>query len=222
MQRFKFLRKNKKLEWTEKHEDAPKALKGYLYSAPALMNPVVGEPLSLYLAVSDAEVRTNYPIKNVLRKPEVLGSMAKWAVKLSAYDVQYEPRTSIKSLALADFVADSNIALQKEADLKVQQLEETKDPWILFTDGESNVRGKRLGILLKSPQGDIQPQYIACEFQATNNEAEYEALILGLLLVPREENDVEYALANLASSLKIPDDIKISFIYFLNPLRNKK
>ena len=108
------------------------------------------------------------------------GRMAKWAVKLSAYDIRYEPRTAIKSQALADFVADFSSDLQREAELEVQQLEETKDPWILYTDGSSNVKGTGLGILLKSPQGDIIPHSIACEFQTTNNEAEYEALIAGL------------------------------------------
>jgi ribonuclease HI len=110
------------------------------------------------------------------------GRMAKWAVKLNTYDIKYETRNVIKSHALADFVANFSSELQEEADLEVQQLEETKDPWILFTDGASNIRGTGLGILLKSPQGDIIPQSIACEFQATNNKAEYEALIAGLQL----------------------------------------
>jgi ribonuclease HI len=79
-------------------------------------------------------------------------------------------------------VADFSSDLPKEADLEIQQLEETKNPWILFTDGASTIRGTKLGVLLKSPQGDIIPQSIACEFQATDNEAEYEALIAGLQL----------------------------------------
>ncbi|KAI3801956.1 hypothetical protein L1987_30075 [Smallanthus sonchifolius] len=84
------------------------------------------------------------------KDPELSGRMAKWSVKLSTYDLKYEPRTVTKSQALADFVADfSSICL---------------------------------GIILKLPQGDILPQSISCEFQATNNEAEYEALIAGLQL----------------------------------------
>jgi len=191
---------------------------------------------------------------------------------MSTYDIKYEPRNAIKLQALADFVADFTSDLQVQADLEVQQLEETKDPWILYTDGASNVRGTSLGILLKSPHGDIIPQSIACEFQATNNEAEYEALIVGLQLakqmrirylqvyvdsllitnhfngsylvkgeklikyleivkalaeyfisfstvqVPREENNTRAdALANLASSLKIPEDLKIPIIHILYP-----
>ncbi|KAK1441334.1 hypothetical protein QVD17_07181 [Tagetes erecta] len=224
-----------------------------------------------YFEIHTIHVKTNYPIKNVLRKPEMSGRMAKWAVKMSAYDIIYEPRTAIKSQALADFVADFSDDLIKEADLEVQQLEEDKGLWILHTDGASNVRGTGLGILLKSPQGDIIPQSISCEFQATNNEAEYEALIAGLHLakdmgirylqvfvdsllitnhfngsyavkgerlsqyleivkklsrdfvdfkimqVPREENTEADALANLASSMKIPEGMTIAIIHILEP-----
>ena len=108
--------------------------------------------------------------------------MAKWAVKLSTFDLIYEPRTAIKSQALADFVADFSSDIQLEVDLEVQSWSEDNQVWTLFTDGASNVRGIGLGIILKSPQGGIIPQSINCEFQATNNEAEYEALIAGLQL----------------------------------------
>ena len=39
-----------------------------------------------------------------------------------------------------------------------------------------------LGLVLISPEGDIIQQAIKCGFKATNNEAEYEALITGLML----------------------------------------
>jgi ribonuclease HI len=135
-----------------------------------------------YFETHAIHVRTNYPIKCVLRKPEMSGRMAKWSVKLSAFNLVYEPRNAIKSQALADFVADFSNELKPEVDLEVKLLEETFEKWILYTDGASNVRGTGLGILLKSPQGDILPQSINCEFMATNNEAEYEALIAGLQL----------------------------------------
>ena len=52
------------------------------------------------------------------------GRMAKWSVKHSAYDLVYEPRTTIKSQDLADFVADFSSDLQKEVNLEVQKLNE--------------------------------------------------------------------------------------------------
>lgn len=42
------------------------------------------------------------------------------------------------------------------------------------------MNGTGLVLILKSPQGDIVAYSVCCEFKATNIEAEYEALILGL------------------------------------------
>nr|XP_043630055.1 uncharacterized protein Mb2253c-like [Erigeron canadensis] len=61
-------------------------------------------------------------------------------------------------------------------------LEEATEKWILYTDGAANVKGIGLGIVLKSPQGDIIPQAVNCHFIATNNDVEYEALISGMQL----------------------------------------
>jgi len=224
-----------------------------------------------YFETHRIHIKTNYPIKAVLRKPELSGRMAKWSVKLSTYDLVYEPRTAIKSQALANFVADFSTDIQQEVDLEVQMLNEDTQGWTLFTDGASNVRGSGLGIILKSPQGDIIPQSIRCDFHTTNNEAEYEALIAGLQLarnmgirnlqvyvdslllahqfngsyttkgdklaryleivkdlvrifdtfdikqIPRDENIEADALANLASSLNVPGEIKIPIIHILYP-----
>ena len=42
-----------------------------------------------YFETHAIHVKTNYPVKNVLRKPEMSGRMAKWSDKLSAYAVSY-------------------------------------------------------------------------------------------------------------------------------------
>ncbi|XP_074363400.1 uncharacterized protein LOC141703885 [Apium graveolens] len=54
------------------------------------------------------------------------------------------------------------------------------EPWSLYTYGASNQNEIGLGLVLKSPHGDIMVYSICCEFKATNNESEYEALIIGL------------------------------------------
>jgi len=41
-------------------------------------------------------VMTDLPIRKVLQKPDVTGRMVRWAVELSQFDVQYEPRGPIK------------------------------------------------------------------------------------------------------------------------------
>ena len=108
--------------------------------------------------------------------------MAKWSVKLSTFDIKYEPRSAIKLQALADFVADFSDDLQNDVDTEAKQFVEDEHlrKWTLLTDRALNQKGIGLGIILKSPQGDILPQAISCEFNVTNNEAKYKALIMGL------------------------------------------
>ena len=50
-------------------------------------------------------VVTTFPLKTVLQKLNFSRQMAKWALQLGDFDVNFQPGTSIKSQALADFVA---------------------------------------------------------------------------------------------------------------------
>ncbi|XP_021762896.1 uncharacterized protein LOC110727596 [Chenopodium quinoa] len=135
-----------------------------------------------YFETHHVVVMTNYPLKSVLRKPDLTGCLGKWSISLSTMDIEYQPRKAIKSQALADFVADFNPDLQAIADKEVEEINNVRSEskWILFVDGSSNQRGAGLGMVLKSPQGDMIVRSISCDFKATNNEAEYEALIAGM------------------------------------------
>ncbi len=50
----------------------------------------------------------------------------------------------------------------------------------MFIDRASNFKGLEAGIVLVSPKGLILEQAVRLGFLASNNEAEYEALIIGL------------------------------------------
>nr|XP_016477327.1 PREDICTED: uncharacterized protein LOC107798804 [Nicotiana tabacum] len=136
-----------------------------------------------------AVVRT-FPLWNVLHKPELSGRLAKWAVKISEFDIEYKPRTAIKSQVLVDFMADCSPGLlpfaTKEA---VMVLQTTSGVWNLFTDRASNVKVSEIGVVLISPLGEILRQAIKTVL-LTNNEAEYEALIAGLELARGLDSNV--------------------------------
>nr|GFB66908.1 reverse transcriptase domain-containing protein [Tanacetum cinerariifolium] len=53
-------------------------------------------------------------------------------------------------------------------------------PWALFTDGSSCVDGSGAGLILTNPEGVEFTYALRFQFAASNNEAEYEALIAGL------------------------------------------
>jgi len=119
-------------------------------------------------------VMTNLPIQKVLQKPDVAGRMVCWAVELSEFDIQYEPRGSIKGQVYADFVAELSPGGKQEVEAGSQ--------WSLSVDGSSNQQGSGAGIVLEGPNGVLIEQALRFAFKASNNQAEYEALIAGMLL----------------------------------------
>ncbi|XP_060972375.1 uncharacterized protein LOC133038292 [Cannabis sativa] len=147
----------------------------------ALALVTAGCKLRPYFQCHPIVVLTQYPLRSILHKPELCGRMTKWAVELSEYDITYQPRTTIKSQVLADFIADFSCVGQVQAEKELLCLnEQTNSTWMVAVDGSSNSKGSGLGIVLTSPQGDVIQQAIRCDFKLTINEAEYEALIAGL------------------------------------------
>nr|GEZ51239.1 reverse transcriptase domain-containing protein [Tanacetum cinerariifolium] len=73
------------------------------------------------------------------------------------------------------------------------------DPWILFTDGSSCTDGFGAGLILTNPEGMVFTYALRFRFNATNNEAEYEALIAGLRIA--EQMGVKNLQANVDSRL---------------------
>ena len=59
-----------------------------------------------YFQAHTIEVPTEYPMKQVLHKPETSGRLMKWAIELSEFDIRYKPKTAIKGQVLADFVME--------------------------------------------------------------------------------------------------------------------
>uniref|UniRef100_A0A803N6B3 Reverse transcriptase RNase H-like domain-containing protein n=1 Tax=Chenopodium quinoa TaxID=63459 RepID=A0A803N6B3_CHEQI len=137
-----------------------------------------------YFETHHVVVMINYPLKSVLRKPDLAGRLDKWSISLSTMDIEYQPRKDIKLQALADFVEDFSPDLQAIADKEVEEINNVRkaNKWILFVDGSSNQRGAGLGVVLKWPQEDMIARSISCDFKATNNEAEYKALIARMIV----------------------------------------
>ena len=67
-----------------------------------------------YFQAHQIEVRTSYPLKQVMHRPETSGRMLKWTIELSQFDIEYKPRSVMKGQALADFILE--FPLQFEGD----------------------------------------------------------------------------------------------------------
>ena len=112
---------------------------------------------------------------------------------LRAFDIKYMPRTSIKGQVLADLVAkfaESPEVMEGES----QKLDERSIgvtsvqcpmPWELYVYGAANQRGSRVGLVLVSPEKITIEKSLRLGFSATNNKAEYEALLMGMMMVQK-------------------------------------
>nr|XP_009597176.1 uncharacterized protein LOC104093163 [Nicotiana tomentosiformis] len=106
---------------------------------------------------------------------------------------------------LTNFVANSSPKLlplaAKEA-LLVSKLK--SGVWTLFMDGASNVRGSGLGVFLIIPSGETLRHAIKT-VMLTNNEAEYEALIVGL--------ELDWGLGSEVIEIKCDSQLVVNQVY---------
>ena len=57
--------------------------------------------------------------------------------------------------------------------------------WELYVDETANQRGSGVGLVLVSPEKITIEKSLQMSFSATNNEAEYEALLMGMMMVQK-------------------------------------
>ncbi|GJY37292.1 reverse transcriptase domain-containing protein [Tanacetum coccineum] len=132
--------------------------------------------LRRYFQAHPIAVVTDQPIKQIISRPDVAGRLQKWSVMLGEHNITYRPRTSVKGQILADFLIEK----PDESPSDTSVVETPQEPWTLFTDGSSCVDGSGAGLILTSPEGTEFTYALRFQFTASNNEAEYEALIAGL------------------------------------------
>ena len=101
------------------------------------------------------------------------------------------PRASVKGQVLADLVAEF-AKFPKEIDAKQYGMDEKSvglisaqypPPWKVYVDGAANKRGSGVVLVLISPERITIKKSLRLGFSATNNKAEYEALLVGMAMV---------------------------------------
>ncbi|KAL6314404.1 hypothetical protein AAG906_022487 [Vitis piasezkii] len=111
------------------------------------------QKLRPYFQAHPVVVLTDQPLRNILHKPDLTERMLQWAIELSEYGIEFQPRLSMKGQVMADF----------------------------------------------SPIGEHLEQAIRLGFPASNNEAEYEAIL----------SELDLALALSVSRLRVYSDSQL-------------
>ena len=109
----------------------------------------------------------------------------KWVIELSEFDIRYKPRTTVKWQILADFIIEFTPAQTTEATQPAPNL----PIWKLSIDGAANAQGSGAGLILTSQNGIDMEYALRFGFRASNNEAKYEEVIVGLNLAHFMEAD---------------------------------
>nr|XP_025697379.1 uncharacterized protein LOC112798324 [Arachis hypogaea] len=166
---FQTILKNRKFQWTTECERAFDELKSILSSPPVLQRPIIGKPLYLYLSISNHSIssvlfvetgKTQQPVYFISR---VMQPTEQWYPKIEQLAL------TLVTTVLADFITELT-------------LDEHNRTWELHVDGASSREGSGAGIILKEGDEVVAEQALHFHFSASNNQAEYEALIAGLKL----------------------------------------
>ena len=146
-----------------------------------------------YFQAYTVVVLTQLPLKSILRSIDYTGRVVKWGMVLGAFDIKYMPRNSIKGQVFADLMVEF-AECPKEMNVEKHGMDEKSvgvifvqgsTPWKVYMDGASNLQGSGMGLVLLLPEKITIEKSLRLGFSATNNEAEYEALLMGMMMVQK-------------------------------------
>lgn len=157
-----------------------------------------------YFQAHTVVVLTQLPLQSLLRNSDYMGKTAKWETILGAFDIKYMPRTAVKGQVLADLVAEftkSPIeAKVEEHRLGGKQVSTVSlhgpSTYKLYVNGAVNQRGSGVGAVILSLDGITIKKFLRLGFLAINNEAEYEALLVGITTVKKLRGKVVKVFSN--------------------------
>jgi hypothetical protein len=129
-----------------------------------------------YFQSNKIKVVSSFPLGEILRSRDTMGRIVKWSIELGEFDLEFCPRQAIKSQILTDFVSEWTETQQPSP-------AEKPEHWKMYIDGSLNLEGANAGVIFISPQGNHLKYVLRIHYKASNNGAEYEALIHGLRIV---------------------------------------
>ncbi|XP_028082845.1 uncharacterized protein LOC114284155 [Camellia sinensis] len=204
------LKENHKFEWLQEHQQAFDMVKKALTSPFTMITPQLEKPLLLYLTSTSWSIGALLVLDiNGIEKPiyyinrKVNGAELRYtpierhclaliftAQKLHHYFLPH-PIQAIKSQALADLLAQFSFGKHELAEVPLLgevhvSAVVVETYWDLKFDRAFGVGKGGAGITLTSQEGEKFHLSYKLDFECSNNEADYEALILGLITAQKK------------------------------------
>ncbi|KAJ8624792.1 hypothetical protein MRB53_033322 [Persea americana] len=132
--------------------------------------------LSHYFQTFTIVVVTEHPLKALFRKADFSGRISKWAT--SSWNSPLGVRHRPCSIPIWGGNKDTEAVIETEQEQSWKKFLDSA--WKVFVDGSSTSKRVGAGIVFQSPEGFVIEQALTLGFKTSNNEAEYEALIVGL------------------------------------------
>ncbi|KAL5574120.1 hypothetical protein UlMin_023717 [Ulmus minor] len=132
------------------------------------------------------------PLKYLMKNPIPSSRMTRWILALSEFDIQVVSPTAKKSQALPELLAafpttGMNVK-QSELPGELQEVASIEEPeWELMFDGAASAKGGGIGVVLTGLESQVLTKTCKLLYSCSNNEAEYEALIVGIEMAEKED-----------------------------------
>ncbi|GKB43197.1 reverse transcriptase domain-containing protein [Tanacetum coccineum] len=180
----------KMVQWTKEADEAFRRMKECLESLPTMVIPTKGETLTMYLATSEEIVSAVLMVERGKKQiPIYFLSRTLHGAELKYPELEKLILTLVYAAKKLRSKAGTPLSENREAkNEKVKRKEPgPKNAWKLFTDGASSSDGLGAGLMVVSPEGKEYTYALRFAFETTDNEAEYEALLVGLRIAKEME-----------------------------------
>jgi ribonuclease HI len=134
---------------------------------------ITSRKLRHYFQAHKIVVPSSFLLGEIIRNCDANDRIVEWSVDLGEFEIEFCPKQAIKSQILAGFVSEST-------EIQMPPPKKRPEHWIMYFDGALDLEGAGDGVLLISPQEEQLKYVLQIHYKASNNGAEYEALIHGL------------------------------------------
>src|SRR3954470_5218031 len=130
--------------------------------------------VSHYFDEHPITIVSSAPLADILNNPGATWRGAEWNIELNPRDLQFKHPTGMKAQVLPDFLVEWT-------EVQAPGTPDLSNSWTMFFDGSKRQQGAGAGVVLISPKGMKLKYVLQVNFShASNNEAEYEALLHGM------------------------------------------